>query len=122
MLELICRPDRLGVSSAVRVLGLEPGSYESLVSLFHSGAWTAESLRRRWHTWLADLPLLMGYAGRLVLCSDGCKVSNEGSRMPGVRRLHQESLTSSKGATIFGHMFGALTYWWATCATAAACP
>lgn len=28
--------------------------------------------------------------------------------MPGVRRLHQESSTSSKGETIFGHMFGAV--------------
>jgi hypothetical protein len=28
--------------------------------------------------------------------------------MPGARRLHQESATSSKGETIFGHMFGAV--------------
>jgi hypothetical protein len=74
-LGLICRPDRLGVSSAVRALGLEPESYGSMLELFRSGAWTANSLRARWHTWLAGLPMLMEYAGRLVLCSDGCKVS-----------------------------------------------
>ena len=108
VLGLICRPDRLGVSSVVRALGVEPESYDSLVALFRSGAWTADSLRRRWHAWLAGLPLLTEYAGRPVLCSDGCKVSKEGSRMPGVKRLHQESATSSKGETIFGHMFGAV--------------
>ena len=45
----VCRPDRLGVSSAVRALGLEPESYGPLLGLFRSGAWTADSLRRRWH-------------------------------------------------------------------------
>lgn len=108
VLGLICRPDRLGVASVMRALGLEPEAYGSLVELLRSGAWTAESLRRRWHAWLAGLPLLTECAGRLVLCSDGCKVSKEGSRMPGVKRLHQESATSSKGETIFGHMFGAV--------------
>lgn len=108
VLGLICRSDTLGVSSAVRSLGLEPEAYGSLVDLFRSTAWTADSLRREWYAWVAGHAPLVEYAGRLVLCSDGCKVSKEGSRMPGVRRLHQESATSSKGETIFGHMLGAV--------------
>ena len=108
VLGMICRCDALGVSSAVRALRLEPQAYGSLLELFRSSAWSAESLRRRWYAWLARLPMLLEYAGRPVLCSDGCKVSKEGTRMPGVRRLHQESATSSKGETIFGHMFGAV--------------
>lgn len=108
VLGLVCRPDALGVSSVLRAFGLRGESYDSLASLFRSGAWDADGLRRRWYAWLSRQPSLLSYAGRLVLCSDGCKVSKEGARMPGVRRLHQESATSSKGPTIFGHMFGAV--------------
>lgn len=36
------------------------------------------------------------------------KQSKEGRRMPGVKKLHQESENSSKGEYIFGHLFGAI--------------
>ncbi len=52
-------------------------------------------------------PLLV-IQGRVVLVGDGMKQAKEGRRMPGVKRLHQESENDAKGEYIFGHLFGAI--------------
>jgi hypothetical protein len=46
--------------------------------------------------------------GQLVYVGDGIKVGKEGNKMPGVKRLHQESADVSKAEWIRGHYFGAL--------------
>ncbi|MCE5220600.1 MAG: hypothetical protein LLF98_04840 [Clostridium sp.] len=43
-----------------------------------------------------------------ILVGDGVKASKEARKMPGVKKLHQESENSSKGEYIFGHMFGGI--------------
>jgi len=43
-----------------------------------------------------------------ILIGDGVKQPKEGKKMPGVKRLHQESENSSKPEFIFGHMFGSI--------------
>ena len=43
-----------------------------------------------------------------ILIGDGVKQSKEGRKMPGVKRLHQESENSGKAEYIFGHMLGAI--------------
>jgi hypothetical protein len=44
----------------------------------------------------------------VVLVGDGMKQSKEARRMPGVKKLHQESENCSKAGYIFGHLFGAI--------------
>jgi hypothetical protein len=41
-----------------------------------------------------------------ILIGDGVKQSKEGKKMPGVKRLHQESENSGKSEYIYGHMYG----------------
>ena len=41
--------------------------------------------------------------GRAVPVGDGLKVASAGRKMPGVRKLHQQSESSSKPEFIFGH-------------------
>jgi hypothetical protein len=41
--------------------------------------------------------------GRIVLLADGIKVRKTGKKMPGVKKLHQESQNNSKPEYIFGH-------------------
>jgi len=43
-----------------------------------------------------------------ILIGDGMKEGKEAKKMPGVKKLHQESENSSKATCIFGHMFGAV--------------
>ena len=108
VLGLICRRDDRGVTSIVRSLRLEERAYHSLIHMFRSQAWSARSLRAAWCAFLARCGALLVYHGRYVLASDGCKVCKEGLRMPGVKRIVQESGTSSKPQTMMGHMFGAV--------------
>lgn len=100
--------DGMGVSSTVRALGLEAQSYDSLLGLFRSGAWSSASLRAAWYAAVAAEAPLLERNGRAVLCSDGVKVAKDALRMPGVKRLARESSDSGKGEHILGHMFGAV--------------
>lgn len=105
---LMVRSDHLGVTSIIRDLALHPRHYESMIHFFRSSAWSLESLRLAWlHVVCRTAPLLR-VRGRVVLIGDGMKQAKEGRRMPGVKKLHQESENSSKGEYIFGHLFGAI--------------
>ena len=108
VLGTMCRADALGVTSTVRALSLEAQSYDSLLDLFRSDAWSSASLRAEWYGAVAAEAPLLEYNGRAVLCSDGVKVPKDAVRMPGVKRLVQESTDSGKGEHILGHMFGAV--------------
>ena len=41
--------------------------------------------------------------GRSVLVGDGIKVAKSGRKMPGVKKLHQQSESNTKPEYIFGH-------------------
>jgi hypothetical protein len=45
-----------------------------------------------------------------ILVGDGVKQYKEARKMPGVKKLHQESGNSSKGEYIFGHLLGQLVF------------
>lgn len=104
----IVRDDHLGVTSAIRALMLEHRCYYAVLHFFRSGAWDLQSIRERWYCLVRDSRLPVMIAGRPVLVGDGVKQSKEGKRMPGVKKLHQDSEDSSKGEYIFGHMYGAV--------------
>ena len=48
-------------------------------------------------------PFLYTVNGRIVLVADGIKVAKTGRKMPGVKKLHQESDNNTKPEFIFGH-------------------
>jgi hypothetical protein len=104
---MVVRFDNLGVTSIIRALGLKP-TYELLDRYFRSDAWKLTELERKWWHVVADYAPLMKHNGVAVLVGDGIKVSKEGRRMPGVKRLHQESENSSKAANITGQMYGGI--------------
>lgn len=105
---LIMRSDQLGMTSMVRDLALHPRCYETLIHFFRSSAWSLESLRVTWLQVVRKTAPLMTVCDRVILVGDGVKQSKEGRRMPGVKKMHQESENSSKGEYIFGHLFGAV--------------
>jgi hypothetical protein len=47
---------------------------------------------------------------RLLLIGDGIKICKEALKMPGVKRLHQDSDNSGKGATIRGIILDTLGF------------
>lgn len=105
---LMLRSDHLGLTSIIRDLSLAPRCYETLIHFFRSSAWSLDTLRAVWlQVVRAHAPLLYRN-GKVVLVGDGCKQGKEANRMPGVKKLHQESENSAKGEYIFGHLFGAI--------------
>ncbi|MFB6367936.1 hypothetical protein ACFCP7_28790, partial [Paenibacillus elgii] len=105
---LMLRSDHLGLTSILRDLSLYSRCYETLIHFFRSSAWSLESLRLTWIQVVRSTAPLLYVRERIVLVGDGMKQAKEGRRMPGVKKLHQESENSSKGEYIFGHLFGAI--------------
>jgi hypothetical protein len=98
------RKDLAGVSSIVRALGLESACYNRLLDLFHSPALDLDKLTRAWCALVLRLhPSILHVNGRSVLVGDGIKVAKSGRKMPGVKKLHQESESNTKPEYIFGH-------------------
>ncbi len=99
------RGDLRGVTSFVRVLGLQPKFYDRLLDFFHSKAVDVSKLITIWGTIVLSLlkHQLFTINGRIVLLADGIKAPKSGRKMPAVKKLHQESQNNSKPEFIFGH-------------------
>ena len=104
------RSDLRGVTSLVRSLGLREACYDRLLDFFHSRGVDLPLLTRCWVALILKTlrPFLLIVKGRIVLLADGIKVPKTGKKMPGVKKLHQESQNNSKPEYIFGHSCQAL--------------
>ncbi len=100
------RSDKLGITSVIRDLALSPGCYPSLLHFFRSSAWSLGSIRRCWFSAVKEHLPLYKEGNFHILVGDGVKQPKEGRRMPGVKKLFQESENSAKPEYIHGHMFG----------------
>ena len=105
---LMLRSDTLGVTSVIRDLALSPSSYDTMLHFFRASSWSLEDIRRHWFSAVRLYAPLYKEGNLYVLVGDGVKQSKEGRRMPGVKKLFQESENSAKPEYIHGHMFGGL--------------
>ncbi len=98
------RADLLGVTSFVRCLGLCEVSYDRMLDFLHSSALDVPSLTRIWTGLvLSAHPGLLRFNERVVIVGDGIKVAKSGRKMPGVKKLHQQSESNTKPSYIMGH-------------------
>ncbi len=98
------RKDLMGVTSIVRALGLVPACYDRLPDFFHGPALDLNKLTRLWCDLVFRVhPGILRVNGRPVLIGDGIKVAKAGRKMPGVKKLHQQSESNTKPEYIFGH-------------------
>ncbi len=106
---LSTRPERAGITSFVRVLGLRPQAYRRLLHLFHTPALDLDRLTALWTRLVLKLfrPVVVG--GYRVCLADGIKVGKEGKKMPAVRNLYQSGGSNSKPPYIMGHSFQAVS-------------
>ena len=108
------RLDHHGVSSFVRWLCIKPWLYTTLLSFFRASSWQLKTIMHRWWQIVLSSCPLIKVDGRLLLAGDGIKISKEAEKMPGVKKLHQESDNSGKAPYIYGHhhgVIGILTGW-----------
>ena len=97
------------VTSYVNALGLGEAVYQQALHWFESSAFSVKGLCHHWGQWLSQHPGVYQLRGERVYVGDGIKVTKEGRKMPGVKRLHQESEDVSKPEWIRGHYFNALS-------------
>ena len=102
------RLDHHGVSSFVRWLCIKPRLYTALLSFFRTSSWQLKTIMHRWWQIVLSSCPLIKVDGRLLLAGDGIKISKEAEKMPGVKKLHQESENSGKASYIYGHHHGVI--------------
>lgn len=102
------RSDKLGVTSIIRDLALRSDCYLPMLHFFRASSWSLKTVRQQWFSVVSDNSPLYKEGNYHVLVGDGVKQSKEGRRMPGVKKLFQESENSAKPEFIHGHMFGGL--------------
>lgn len=105
---LMLRSDKLGLTSVIRDLALVPNCYLSMLHFFRASSWSLDHIRQTWFSAVKAYFPLYKEGDLHVLIGDGVKQSKEGRRMPGVKKLFQESENSAKPEYIHGHMFGGL--------------
>jgi hypothetical protein len=105
---LIVRLDFHGVTSFIRWLALDPELYETLLSFFRTSSWQLSKIHQCWVNIIKERCPLITINDHVLMVGDGIKTPKEAKRMPGVKKLHQESDNSSKAPYIFGHHFGML--------------
>jgi hypothetical protein len=102
---IIVRKDMAGVTSIVRSLGLRCEFYDRLLDFFHSNAVNRNLLAKLWTKLVITTcgDLLLRHNGRLIVLGDGIKAPKCGKKMPGVKKLHQQSESNTKPPFIYGH-------------------
>lgn len=104
----VVRLDHHGVTSVIRWLGPDPAIYTSLLGFFRASSWKIGDILRCWQGIVWSCRPLITVDGRFLLCGDGIKIAKEAQKMPGVKKLHQESDNSGKAAYIYGHHYGVI--------------
>ena len=104
----ILRLDHHGVSSIIRWLALKPSLYTALLSFFRASSWQLKNILHQWWQIVFSHCPLITVDNRYLIAGDGIKITKEANKMPGVKRLHQESANSGKAPYIYGHHFGAI--------------
>jgi len=79
-----------------------------MLHFFRASSWSLREIRECWFSAVSKYAPLYREGNAYVLVGDGVKQSKEGRRMPGVKKLFQESENSAKPEYIHGHMFGGL--------------
>jgi hypothetical protein len=96
------------LTSAIRAFDLAPKHYESIEHFFKASSWSSADITNCWTEQVLETAPLYVEDDAIILVMDGKKNPKEGRRMPGVKKLHQESENSGKGKFIHGHMWGSV--------------
>jgi len=68
-----------------------------MIHFFHASSWTLEAIANKWFQVVKIFAPIYKEDGVTILIGDAAKALKEARKMPGVKKLHQESENSSKG-------------------------
>ena len=93
-----------GGSSFCRLWLLEVTGYHSLLRFFRSDTWSLLGLQEQWSRWVLAQNETVMVGQRVVLSGNHTQVPKDGTRMPGVVTLHQDSETQIIPLTFEGNI------------------
>lgn len=102
------RMDISGLTGIIRDLSINPAMYTTFLHFFRADSWCYETIRAKWMQVVSTSACLFKIDRRTALIGDGVLQHKEGKKIPGVKKLHQESEDSSKAKYIYGHFYGVL--------------
>ena len=111
---IIARNDFFGVTSFIRALFLDPKEYACILNFFYSTAWNIEAVLYSWSCICLSSRYCEAVNDRLVLIGDHVHVTKEGTKIPHVISMRDDSETSSKPSYSRGHVWlflGILIKW-----------
>jgi len=79
-----------------------------LLLFFRASSWELTRLAGIWQRAVAGSGLLYREGSLCVLVGDGTKEAKQGRKMPGVKKMRQESGDGAKRPFFFGLMYGAV--------------
>ncbi len=109
LIGLSIRPELLGVTSIIRATGLHSLYYDRILDFFHSSGILLPVLTIQWSKLVIKYFPVYKKNNRLVLIGDGIKIAKSGKKMPGVKKLFQESESNTKPKYITGHSLQAVS-------------
>ena len=107
---MMVRLDHHGVTAFVRWLKLDPKWYHALLHFFEASSWDLSLFMRCWQRFVPAQTPLFHMNGMAMMILDGIKLSKEGLKMPGNKKLRQSSENAGKAPYTFGHHFGILGF------------
>lgn len=105
---MLLRTEVRGITTIIGCLGLEPRCYETMLHFFRSRAYELERMKSKWQDIVLQHVKPVMLDDSMILIGDHIKVSKEARRMPGVKKLHQDSENAGKAEYTFGHQHGML--------------
>lgn len=103
--------DKLGITSVIRDLALCLGCYFPILHFFRASSWFLQNIRIRCFHIVRETAPAYKENGLSVLIGDGVKQSKEGGRIPGVKKLFQESEGSARLRISMAICLAALAFW-----------
>jgi DDE superfamily endonuclease len=103
---MLTRQDTASITGMINALALDPRCYPNMLHFFRSPNYTLEGLRSKWLDVVVKYGSLKTLDGWLVCLGDHITVSKDGRYMPGVKKHHQSSESTSKAEYTFGHQHG----------------
>lgn len=93
---MLLRTEMRGVTTIIGCLGLEPRCYEAMLHFFRSRAYELKQMKSKWQDIVLQHVKPVMLDDSMMLIGDHIKVSKEARRMPGVKKLHQDSENAGK--------------------------
>lgn len=105
VVSFMVRSDKLGVTSGIRALKLDPMCYTNMLNFFHNKSWNVKDVQRTWARCVAAQYPILDVNGKCLLVGDATQQEHHGKKMIGVKK-YPKSHDKLNNEYIHGRFWG----------------